>query len=129
MQTTKKPQNGSNLTTHVTVGTKLNGRLETNDNVRIDGEFIGDVKVTGKLVLGENAFVSGDISAIDVVIGGRVEGNVKGIWSVTLQSTGNLTGDLNTEELTIERGACFQGACQMINEEEVEEEVLALKEA
>ena len=108
-----KPTTESKYTTYITHGSRFEGNLKTSDNVRIDGEFIGDLEVTGKLVTGENSFIKGNLSAIDVIIGGRVNGAVKGVWSVTLLETSNLKGDLNTEELVLEKGACFDGYCSM----------------
>ncbi len=105
------------LTTHITKGSRTEGNIKTSDNVRIDGEFIGNLEITGKLVTGEGSYIRGNVSAIDIIIGGKIEGDITGVWSTTIQTSGVLKGDLTTEELIIESGATFDGSCSMVSGE------------
>ncbi len=128
----RKPDQESKLITLISKETRLKGKLKTSDDVRIDGHFIGDIEVTGKLVTGPESYIKGTVSAIDIVLGGELKGNAKGVWSITLQPTASVKGDLSTEELTIEQGAFFDGKSNMTQKGKgviAPEETLHLQEA
>ena len=50
-----------NEVSRVSTGTEIKGNLTTTSDIRIDGTFEGNISTQGKLVLGENASVKGEI--------------------------------------------------------------------
>ncbi len=95
-------------------GTKFEGNLtiEAGGLNRLDGELFGHIKGRGTLIIGEKGFVKGDIHMEQVIVYGKVEGNIKTSY-LELKSTGQILGNLEVEYLMVEKGAIFVGECQM----------------
>lgn len=88
----------------------VTGNLQTEGEVQIDGEIEGDVRC-GKLTIGEQARVRGQIDAKEVVVRGRVEGRIRGS-AVQLSRTAKVYGDIWHDTLAIEAGAYLEGHCK-----------------
>jgi len=80
--------------------------------IRIDGEVIGNIKGSGGLIIGESGSVKGDLSAENVVVYGRVHGNIKA-RSLEIRASGRVDGDIQVQELVVEKGAIYNGKCSM----------------
>lgn len=98
-------------------GSAFDGKLTFEGTVRIDGEFSGEIRTQGTLVVGETAKVSAQIDASTVVIEGRVDGDVRATELVELRSTATMIGTLHCPSLEIQRGAVFDGRSAMRSEE------------
>jgi cytoskeletal protein CcmA (bactofilin family) len=85
----------------------VTGNLETTGELRIDGDVQGDV-YAGRLVIGEQARVAGELVADEIVIGGIVQGSIRGN-SVTFQTASRVEGEVYHRKLAIEQGAYFEG--------------------
>jgi cytoskeletal protein CcmA (bactofilin family) len=94
-------------------GSVLEGNFEVQSSVRIDGRVKGNVKSGDTLIVGKDGEVEGEITAKNVVIGGRVNGKIDATGRVVLESTAVFTGDLKTGRLVIDEGAVFNGQCSM----------------
>jgi len=79
---------------------------------RIDGEVIGNIKGNGGLIIGEKGFVKGDLSFENVVVYGKVHGNIRA-RSLEIRASGRVDGDVQVQELMIEKGAIYNGKCSM----------------
>ena len=91
---------------------KISGDVEALGTIIVDGTIIG--QVTGeKVILGDKACVRGDIAANSIVIGGMVEGQLKGKERVELRPTGRVRGDIFTPRLSVMEGAVFNGTSCM----------------
>lgn len=93
-------------------GTKVIGDLSATSSLRIDGEIVGDVNCDGKLVLGPDGIITGNISANEVELDGKVEGFIKVSELLTLHQTASVYGDIQTERIVIEDGAKVEGNIQ-----------------
>jgi cytoskeletal protein CcmA (bactofilin family) len=83
------------------------GDVISKSELRVDGEIEGDI--TGvRLVIGEQARVTGNVAGEDVVLHGQVMGSVRGL-RVSLQSTSRMQGDVYHQALIMEQGAFFEG--------------------
>ena len=111
--------NGSNNI--IGEGTSLKGNLKTSGNVRLEGDVIGDISSSSKVVCGETSFVDGNVTAENAELAGKVSGKVTVKELLILKSTAKIHGDISTNNLIIESGANFNGACKMGKEEEVED--------
>ncbi|HLV40764.1 MAG TPA: polymer-forming cytoskeletal protein [Brumimicrobium sp.] len=90
-------------------GTKLTGDLTTNSSLRIDGQVDGSIVCNGKLVLGQDGVITGDINATEVELDGTVEGHINAEVLLTLHQTAIVKGDIRTGRLVIEDGAHIEG--------------------
>ena len=94
-------------------GTIIKGEIESNGDIRIDGKVIGTLKSNGKIVLGQNGNIEGDIYCKQADLSGRVTGKIFVDELTSLKSTSRVEGELNTKQLYIEIGAIFTGKCEM----------------
>ncbi len=95
--------------------TAFKGEIKSRANVRIDGQFEGDVQVDGSLLVGETARVHGNVQAkSEVRVAGAVRGDVSA-YKVHLSRTGRIWGDITTNFLVTEEGAFIEGKINMIN--------------
>jgi len=88
----------------------VNGTLISTGDIQIDGRVEGDVHSTG-LVIGEKAFIHGEVVAEDVTIRGRVQGSVRA-RKVLLCATCRVEGNILHEAFAVEAGAFFEGNCR-----------------
>jgi len=94
-------------------GCLFEGNLTITEGLtRIDGEVIGNVKGNGGLIIGENGSVKGDLSVENVVVYGKVYGNIRA-RSLEIRASGRVEGDIQVQELMIEKGAIYNGKCSM----------------
>lgn len=100
-------------TTIISHGVKIDGKLTSSGNIRVEGEIQGDVSSQRNVVVGERGKVNGQINADSITIGGKVSGTVKANKKLLLDPTGNLKGDIFTKILVIEAGAKFDGNSKM----------------
>lgn len=104
-----------NEVSRVSTGTEIKGNLTTTSDIRIDGTFEGNISTQGKLVLGENASVKGDIICMSADIFGKVDGNITSSDSTSFKSHSSFKGILKTAKVAIEIGASFNGSCSIID--------------
>lgn len=94
-------------------GAKVKGELHFAGTLRIDGNFCGTIVTEGILIIGEKAFVQGDIKAGEIEISGRICGNVEAKRRAQIHPTGRLCGDITTPELVMTPGALLDGRSSM----------------
>ncbi|MFC1631369.1 polymer-forming cytoskeletal protein [Candidatus Omnitrophota bacterium] len=97
------------------VDAAMQGSLTFRDpvNLRINGKFEGNLDTKGNLVIGEHAQVKANVIGEDIVISGKVTGNVVATNSLGLSATAYLIGDIRTPRLNVTDGAVLQGKCDM----------------
>ena len=98
-------------------GSVLKGNLKTSGNIRLEGKVIGDILSKSKVACGETSIVDGNVVAENAEIAGKVTGKVTVSELLILKSTASIHGDITTDNLIIESGANFNGACSMGKEE------------
>lgn len=103
----------SDETTIISNGVRIEGKVTSAGNIRVDGEIQGDVSSKSDIIVGESGQVNGQINAESITIGGKVSGTVKAKDKLTLEAKANLKGDLFTKILVVEAGAKFDGNSKM----------------
>ena len=98
--------------TIISNGVKIEGKITSSGNIRIDGEIQGDILSQSDVTIGEQGQVNGQINANVITIGGKVSGIVRAKEKLILDSKSNLKGDIFTKNLVIEEGAKFDGKCK-----------------
>lgn len=107
---------------HIGKSVVLRGELTGNEDLYLDGEVEGNINLRDhKLVIGPNGKIRATISARDVVVHGRVEGNVNSTERVELKRSCTLIGDVATQRIVIEDGAFFKGAIDIKEHREPQE--------
>jgi len=96
--------------------TRLYGTLTFSDSLKINGYFEGEIESKGVLFIEEGSHVVADIKASEVIIGGRVEGNISAEKKVEMLETCHLSGNIKTKKLRIADGVSFEGKCEMIKD-------------
>jgi cytoskeletal protein CcmA (bactofilin family) len=94
-------------------GTLLKGSIHAEEDMRIDGKVEGLIECAGKVVIGPQAEIEGDIRCVNADITGRVRGTLEIRETLSIKATGVFTGDLTTGSLEIAPGAVFNGTCKM----------------
>lgn len=90
-------------------GTTLEGNLSTESSLRVDGTVNGDVNCNGKVVLGVEGQIVGNVVSTQAEIEGSVEGDIKVEDLLILQKTAIVKGTIQTGRLVIEDGAQMGG--------------------
>jgi cytoskeletal protein CcmA (bactofilin family) len=113
MKNTPFEDSKSEEITIISNGVKLEGKITTSGNIRVDGEIQGDIVSQSNVTVGENGQVNGKINASVIMIGGKVSGSVSAKEKLVLESKANLKGDIFTKILVVEAGAKFDGNSKM----------------
>jgi cytoskeletal protein CcmA (bactofilin family) len=95
-----------------TIGKSLvvKGELSGSESLYIDGKVEGAINLPGnRVTVGRNGQVAANISAREVVVLGKVRGNIQASDRVDIRSEGSLTGDVAAARISIEDGAYFKG--------------------
>lgn len=97
------------FTSHVGIGTLLEGRIEGEGNYLVEGEVAGDGDIDGVLVLAAGAYWVGDVAADYVRVAGKIDGNVTARSKIELAPTAVVTGNLASPVIAIAEGAVYEG--------------------
>jgi cytoskeletal protein CcmA (bactofilin family) len=108
-QTARRESKVGEISTLLGEGSEFEGKLTFEGTVRIDGVLKGEVFSDDVLIIGEGARVEAEIDVGEIIIQGRVTGNIRAKHSIELLSPGRVRGDLTTPNLLIEKGAIFEG--------------------
>jgi cytoskeletal protein CcmA (bactofilin family) len=99
-------------------GAEFIGKLVFNGNVRIDGDFQGEIYGQGSVDVGHGALIKANIIVNSVYIGGEVQGSIEVKDKINIHSTGKLFGDVRTPIFIMEEGALFDGRSHMVEAKE-----------
>ena len=94
-------------------GTIIEGNVHAAGDLVIDGTVKGDVTTKTKLIAGPSAIIEGNILAQQAEIAGRVQGTVKALGLLVINSSGTILGDVITKDLNVESGSTFNGRLQV----------------
>jgi cytoskeletal protein CcmA (bactofilin family) len=95
-----------------TIGKSLviKGEVTGSESLYIDGRVEGSISLPGnRLTVGRNGVVAANVSAREIVVLGKVRGNVQAADRVDIRNEGSLTGDVIAARISIEDGAFFKG--------------------
>jgi cytoskeletal protein CcmA (bactofilin family) len=92
----------------------IKGEISGSESLYIDGRVEGTITFKDhRVTVGRNGVVQSNISAREVVIMGKVTGNVECSDRVDIRSEGSLTGDVVSQRISVEDGALLRGSVQL----------------
>jgi cytoskeletal protein CcmA (bactofilin family) len=94
-------------------GTKVNGDVETDGTLRVEGTVEGMIRAAKAVVVGKDGVVIGDIATQDAVIGGRVTGTVVAESRLELQATCVIDGEIRARRVKLDEGGKVNGQVAM----------------
>jgi cytoskeletal protein CcmA (bactofilin family) len=88
----------------------IKGEVTGSESLYIDGRVEGSINLAGnRVTVGRNGVVAANINAREIVVLGKVRGNLTASDRVDIRSDGSLTGDVVAARISIEDGAFFKG--------------------
>ncbi|MGC2063987.1 MAG: polymer-forming cytoskeletal protein [Thermodesulfovibrionales bacterium] len=109
-------KNTEKLESLIGCNSTFKGDVDTKGTIRIDGVIEGNISADW-VIIGEKAQVRGDIASRGIVVGGRVDGNLRAKEIVEIRAKGQVCGEIHTSKLTVIEGAVFEGRSSMHKEE------------
>ncbi len=96
---------------HIGKSVLVKGELSGSEDLYIDGEVQGTVELKDhNLTVGPNGRVHANLNAKEIVVQGKVQGNVRASDKIEIRKSGSVVGDIITTRITIEDGAYFKGS-------------------
>lgn len=97
----------------ISQGTRIKGDIEGKGSFRIDGYVEGNIKTPGKVVIGKEGVITGDLECENADIEGKFSGTLTISGTLSLRSTAIIEGETTVGKLAIEPGATFNATCTM----------------
>jgi cytoskeletal protein CcmA (bactofilin family) len=94
-------------------GTKVVGDFNSEGDFRIDGTVEGNIKTTGKVVVGKSGVIKGTLQGTDAYFEGKFSGKLALSGTLTLKASAHIEGEVVASKLAVEPGATFNVTCIM----------------
>lgn len=95
--------------TILTAGCHFAGKLYCKGATRIGGTIEGEVVAEGLLIIEEDAVINATVKAEEIVVHGRVDGNLSVLRKIEMCATSDVHADVSTPNLVVHEGALFNG--------------------
>ena len=112
----KKPKTMSELggqPNRIEKNTKIKGDIISEADFRIDGKLDGNVKTSGKVVIGKDGYIHGKVECVNADIEGNFNGELLVSDLLSLKSSAVIEGTVSVAKLSVEPGATFNASCSM----------------
>lgn len=112
----KKDKNmveGTSSQNIISQGTKIVGDFNSEGDFRVDGIIEGNIKTTGKVVVGKAGFIKGTLQGTDAYFEGKFSGKLSLSGTLTLKTAAHIEGEVIVGKLAVEPGATFNVTCIM----------------
>ena len=106
------------INTIIGLGSAVSGDVHANGFIRVDGDIDGNLESTGNIIVGDKARINGSITALSIVIGGIVLGDIYAPNGIKLLSSSAVIGNITTKNLEIEENVIFHGHCIALKNDE-----------
>lgn len=97
----------------ISLGTKIVGDFNSEGDFRIDGTIEGNIKTTGKVVVGKSGVIKGTLQGTDAYFEGKFSGKLALSGTLTLKASAHIEGEVIAGKLAVEPGAAFNVTCIM----------------
>lgn len=93
--------------------TRIKGEIVSEADFRIDGKLDGNVKTSGKVVIGKDGYIKGKVECVNADIEGSFNGELLVSDLLSLKSSAVIEGTVSVSKLAVEPGAAFNASCSM----------------
>ncbi len=103
----------SGSTNSLVAGTKIEGKINASSDIRIDGSLVGTLDCKGRVIIGPEGRVEGEINCQNAVIEGSFQGKINVKELLNVREKANIQGDVITNKLLVQPGAIYNVTCSM----------------
>jgi cytoskeletal protein CcmA (bactofilin family) len=104
--------------TAIGAGVSIVGEVYSEEDLFIDGKVQGKLDVKGsKLTIGPKGEAKSNVKAREVIIHGKVQGDVEASQKITIKKDGSLVGNIKTTGIVIDDDAYFKGSIDIVRKE------------
>ena len=94
-------------------GTTITGDIISDGDFRIEGTVQGNVKTSGKVVIGRTGIINGTLKSTNADIEGKFSGKLMLSDTLSLRASAFVEGEVSVGKLAVEPGATFNATCVM----------------
>ncbi len=109
----KQMTEGTSNQNIIAQGTKMVGDFNSQGDLRIDGIIEGNIKTSGKVVVGKSGLIKGTLNGTDAYFEGKFSGKLALSGTLTLKASAHIEGEVVAGKLAVEPGATFNVTCVM----------------
>lgn len=109
------PLSASTSLSIIAAGTTINGDIDTNGVIRIEGRVEGAVRAGRQVLIGRQGEVRGNVTTREAVIGGKVQGAVSASERLEVQGTSTIIGDITTKSIAVIEGGKINGNVRIVD--------------
>jgi cytoskeletal protein CcmA (bactofilin family) len=109
-------KNTEKLESFIGSNSVFNGDVDSKGTLRVDGIVEGNISADW-VIVGEKARIAGNITARGIVVGGKIDGNLKAKEIVEIKNKGQIKGEITSKKLVVAEGGIFDGKSTMPREE------------
>ena len=110
----KKEKQTDTISTFLGHGTSIDGTLEFQGTIRLDGDVKGQViSQNGTLIIGDKAVVQAQVRVDTAIIRGEIKGIVEAKTRIEAYPPARIIGDIQAPQISVESGVVFNGSCSM----------------
>lgn len=123
-----KSSKKDNETTHaqkvtvLSLGFELTGDVISKNDIRADGVLRGNIRTDKKVVVGEKAYIEGDVWADEISISGEISGDLFINGDTTIHATAKVSGNILTHKVFIQQGAAINAAIRTADPATIQKE-------
>ncbi len=107
------PATGTKTDSLLSSDAAFKGTISFKSFLRIDGKFEGEVNSKGTLFVGKTGIVQAQVNVGNIIVEGKMKGNVNAVEKVDLRLGAQLFGDIKAQKLIIAEGVSFVGHCDV----------------
>lgn len=109
-------KNSEKLESFIGCNSAFKGDVDSKGTLRVDGVVEGNISADW-VIVGEKARITGNVTARGIVVGGKIDGNLKAKEIVEIKSKGQIKGEITSKKLVVAEGGIFDGKSTMPSEE------------
>ncbi|MEE9439527.1 MAG: polymer-forming cytoskeletal protein [Saprospiraceae bacterium] len=109
-QTTSIPSGSTNS---LVEGSRVEGIIIANSDIRIDGTLVGSLDCSGRVIIGATGEIEGDVKCQNAVIEGKFTGKINVTELLNVRENASIQGDVITAKLLVQPGAIYNVNCSM----------------
>ena len=110
----KEKPSDSTISTFLGHGTSVDGTLEFQGTIRLDGNVKGQViGQNGTLIIGDKAVVQAQVRVDTAIVRGELNGSIEAKTRIEAYPPARIIGDIQAPQISVESGVVFNGNCSM----------------